>query len=157
MAMMEKIKKWNRTVLELESGIIFFGFAVQLIAMWLVPDVWKFTIGLWLGILVAVISALHMWASLQKAFDGAEGEVSKKITQTSAVRYIAIVVIFMLIAITDVGEPLAAFAGIMGLKIGAYIQPFVHKFYNRILHESDPVPMSLEEYEQRRRQTENNE
>ncbi|MBQ7360212.1 MAG: hypothetical protein IJW63_08970 [Lachnospiraceae bacterium] len=146
--MIEKIKKWNRTVLELESGIVLFGVVVQVIAMWFVPDMLKFTIGLWLGILVAMISGLHMWQSLQKAFDGFEGDASKKSARAAIVRYIAIVVIFALIIITEIGEPLAAFAGIMGLKIGAYLQPLTHKFYNKIFHESDPVPMSLEEYEE---------
>ncbi|MBQ9121890.1 MAG: hypothetical protein IJY10_00180, partial [Lachnospiraceae bacterium] len=58
------------------------------------------------------------------------------------------------VAVTEVGEPIAMFVGIMGLKIGAYIQPFTHKFYNKVFNESDPVPMSLEEYEEWRRQVE---
>ncbi len=155
--MIERIRKWNRTVLELESGIVLFGLVCQLVAMWLVPDMLKFTIGLWLGILVAMISGLHMWKSLQKAFDGFEGDASKKSARAAIVRYISIVIIFVLIVITKVGEPLAAFAGIMGLKIGAYIQPIMHKFYNKVFNESDPVPMSLEEYEEQEGQTEDKE
>lgn len=154
--MIEKIKAWNRTMLELQSGIVLFGLFCQLAAMWLVPDVVKFTIGLWLGIAIAVAAGFHMWGSLQKAFDGFEGDVTKKIATAGAIRYVVIAVCFFIVAVTEVGEPLATFAGIMALKIGAYIQPFTHKFYNKIFGESDPVPMSLEEYEEWRRQTEEN-
>ncbi len=35
----------------------------------------------------------------------------------------------------------------MMLKLAAYLQPFTHRIYNRIFHETDPVPMSLEELE----------
>ena len=152
--MIDKIKAWNRTVLELQSGILLFGLCSQLLAMWFVPDMTKFTVGLWLGILVAMAAGFHMWGSLKKAFDGFEGDVTKKITQAGIIRYLVIALCFLMVAISGVGEPLATFAGIMGLKIGAYIQPFTHKFYNKVFNESDPVPMSLEEYEEWRRQVE---
>lgn len=154
--MIERIKMWNRTVLELQSGIVLFGLFCQLIAMWFVPDMLKFTIGLWLGIVVAIATGFHMWGSLKKAFDGFEGDVTKKITQAGIIRYVIIAVCFAIVAVTEVGEPIAMFVGIMGLKIGAYIQPFTHKFYNKVFNESDPVPMSLEEYEEWRRQMEDN-
>ena len=152
--MIEKIRKWNRTLLELEMGIAVYGAVCQLVAMWFVPDMLKFTIGLWLGILVAMISGLHMLRSLQSAFDGFEGNVTKKITGSAVVRYIATAVIFVLVAVTGVGEPLATFAGMMGLKIGAYLQPLIHKLYNKVFNESDPIPMSMEELEERERQME---
>ena len=152
--MIEKLKSRNRTVLELQSGIVLFGVVCQLTAMWFVPNMLKFTIGLWLGIAVAMAAGLHMWGSLKKAFDGFEGDVTKKITQAGIIRYVVIVICFAAVAVSDVGEPIAMFVGIMALKIGAYVQPFTHKFYNKIFGESDPVPMSLEEYEEWRRQTE---
>lgn len=152
--MIEKLKSRNRTVLELQSGIVLFGAVCQLTAMWFVPNMLKFTIGLWLGIAVAMAAGLHMWGSLKKAFDGFEGDVTKKITQAGIIRYVVIVICFAAVAVSDVGEPIAMFVGIMALKIGAYVQPFTHKFYNKIFGESDPVPMSLEEYEEWRRQTE---
>lgn len=152
--MVERIKTWNRTVLELQSGIVFFGVVCQLAAMWFVPDMLKYTIGLWLGIAVAMAAGFHMWGSLKKAFDGFEGDVTKKITQAGIIRYVIIVVCFLAVAVSGVGEPIAMFVGIMALKIGAYIQPFTHRFYNKIFGESDPIPMTLEEYEEWRRQTE---
>jgi hypothetical protein len=34
----------------------------------------------------------------------------------------------------------------MSLKVGALIQPQTHKVYNRVFNETDPVPMTEEEY-----------
>ena len=152
--MIEKIKSWNRTVLELQTGICLCGLAGQLIAMWFFPDMLKFTIGLWLGVAVAMAAGFHMWGSLKKAFDGFEGDVTKKITQAGIIRYVIITVCFAIVAVTGVGDAIAMFVGLMTLKLGAYIQPFTHKFYNKIFGESDPIPMSLEEYEEWRRQAE---
>ena len=50
--------------------------------------------------------------------------------------------------IFDFISPLTAFLGIMGLKIGAYLNPFIHKaFIGLGLEEPDPEPKSLEELE----------
>ena len=155
--MIEKIRAWNRTVLELQSGIILFGVLCQFLAVWFVPDKIKYSIGLWLGILVAIAAGFHMWGTLKKAFDGFEGDVTKKVTQGGIIRYVVIAICFLAIAWSRVGEPIAAFVGIMGLKIGAYMQPVLHKFYNKVFHESDPVPMSLEEYEELQRLKEDKE
>ncbi len=44
-------------------------------------------------------------------------------TRHNIIRYVVVVVILAILMMTSIGNPLAAFAGIMGLKISAYIQP----------------------------------
>ena len=48
------------------------------------------------------------------------------------IRYGVIVIAFGVLCLLDIGNPLAAFAGIMGLKAGAYLQPFTHKIITKI-------------------------
>ena len=62
-------------------------------------------------------------------------------------RYLLIAVVLLAVYFLDVGYVLATFLGVMGLKIGAYLQPLTHKFYNRLFHETDPVPQPLAEEE----------
>ena len=50
----------------------------------------------------------------------------------ASLRYIVVCGIIVALALSGTGNPLTFFAGIMGLKIGAYIQPFVHKFSDRL-------------------------
>jgi hypothetical protein len=40
-------------------------------------------------------------------------------------------IVFLFFCLTDIAYPLAVFLGIMGLKAGAYLQPFTHKYLFR--------------------------
>ena len=55
------------------------------------------------------------------------GEYDCGLLSQNMIRYGVIVIAFGMLCMIDIGNPLAAFAGIMGLKAGAYLQPFTHK------------------------------
>lgn len=124
--MIEKIKKISETLKELLIGILFYGILVEVIGVWIVQDKVYFTIGLWFGIILAFGAAIHMWWGLNRALDLGDGAGKYALSQ-NMIRYGVIVVAFAALCIMDFGNPLAAFAGIMGLKAGAYLQPFTHK------------------------------
>jgi hypothetical protein len=145
--MMEKIRKWNRTLLELEGGIVLFGLVVQAVGVWFVPDKSGCSIGLWIGIVMSMISAWHMNFVLDRAFDGPEEFVTKQIIRGSVIRYIVLVLVYMLTAVSGIGNPIASFVGMLGMKVAAYIQPFTHKLCNKVFHEVDPIPEPLPEEE----------
>ncbi len=143
--MIEKIRNFNRTLLELESGIILFGLVVQLAGVWFFENKAYYSKGLWLGIFIALWSGAHMSHVLERAFAGPEAEVTKRVARGSVIRYVAIVLSYAAVVLSGVGNPVLAFIGLMGLKVAAYIQPFTHKFTNWIFHETDPVPEPLPE------------
>lgn len=129
---MEQGKKdSNETLQELVTGIIFVGLLEQLVFVWLVEKKLYFTIGLWIGVILAIIAACHMYWSLNKALDLGQG-ASKYALSQNMVRYGVIIVAFGVLCILDFGNPLAAFAGIMCLKAGAYLQPFTHKILSKL-------------------------
>ncbi len=127
--------KIDETLLELLMGILLFTVVCQLIGMWFVPSMAAYTIGLWIGALLAVLSAIHMWWALDRNLtinaDNEKGAVSFA-TRWSMIRYGVILIIFLVLCLTDFAYPLAAFLGIMGLKIGAYLQPLMKKILNKI-------------------------
>ena len=124
--MREKIKKISETLKELLIGILFYGILVEVIGICFINDKMHFTIGLWYGIVLALAAAVHMWWGLDRALDLGDGAGKYALSQ-NMIRYGVIVVAFGALCIMDVGNPIAAFAGIMGLKAGAYLQPFTHK------------------------------
>ena len=144
--MIEKIKSINRALLELFLGIVMLGVLSQVIGIFLFSDLWRGSVALWFGILMALVTALHMYRSLDEALSyGAEAP--KMAVRASMIRYGAFILLFAVIMLTDVWNPLITFWGLMTLKVAAYLQPFTHKFCNYLFHETDPIPQALEEEE----------
>ncbi|MBR5583379.1 MAG: hypothetical protein IKW21_02500, partial [Lachnospiraceae bacterium] len=83
-------------------------------------------LGLWYGVFLALAAAIHMWWGLDRALTLGDAAGKYAMSQ-NMIRYGVIVVAFGVLCLLDIGSPLAAFAGIMGLKAGAYLQPFTHK------------------------------
>lgn len=129
-------RRINETLLELLMGIVTFTVLCQLIGMWFVPNMVAYTLGLWIGALLAVFCAIHMWWSLDKNLtinaDNEKGATAYA-TRANIIRYFAVVIVFVILCMTDIAYPLATFLGIMGLKIGAYLQPLMKKIYDKFI------------------------
>ncbi len=144
--MTEFLKKCNRTLLELWTGMTVFGLICEIVILIFSKNRGIYSASLWIGVIMGVLSSVHMYFSLDRALDFPEGAAKKKITFSYVLRYTVIVLIFAVICITKLFNPLLVFLGYMSLKIGALIQPKTHKVYNAIFHETDPEPMTEEEY-----------
>ena len=142
----------NSTLIELITGIVLFGILSQIVATVIIimkhSRFLYYSIGIWAGIAMAIGCALHMNYSISKVLDFGEADAIKLNKKYSLIRYFSLCIIFAVIMIFDFISPLTAFLGIMGLKIGAYLNPFIHKAFIRLgLEEPDPEPKSLEELE----------
>ena len=115
------------TLIELLCGILVYGVIGQLVILCFLHDKIWLSIGWWIGVLCAVLSAYHMWWGLDRALDLGEKDAVKLITSYNLLRYAAIVIIMGIVMLTEIGNPLAAVFGVFGLKAGAYMQPFIHK------------------------------
>lgn len=142
--MKEKIVRINRTLFELEVGILIFGAACQLVGVFLPIDRESYSIGLWMGILIAMVSAFHMWWSLDRALDLEERHAVKNMSTHNILRYFLIAVVFILIAISKIANPLSAFLGIMGLKVSAYMH-FITKKISTLVYGEEILPPLIEE------------
>lgn len=146
--MIQKLKKIDRTLLELLTGIFLCSVVCQMVALLLPFDRLKSAVGIWLGALIAVFSAFHMWRSLNKAFLCDAKSAARLMAGGYLLRYLIVAVFLVFLFFTNAGHILAGFAGVMTLKMSAFLQPVTHKFYNRVFHESDPVAMPLSELEE---------
>ena len=124
--MKDSIKNISETLKELLTGIVLYGIIVEILGLCFSKQKGYFSIGLWIGILLAIAAAIHMWWGLDKGMELGDG-ATKYLLSQNMIRYGVIVIAFGVLCLLDIGNPLAAFAGIMGLKAGAYLQPFTHK------------------------------
>lgn len=122
---------YSPTLLELLIGIITFGLVTAGVGSCLVSQKVYYVLGLFLGIMMALLAAIHMAYTLDRSMYLGEA-ASKYAIGQNAVRYLFILCSFACICITDFASPLAAFLGIMGLKVGAYLQPFTHKCLRKL-------------------------
>lgn len=137
--MTDFLKKADRTLLELHTGMFFAGILCQAAGLAFAPDRLRYTESLWFGILIGIAGSLHMARTLDRAMlDGADSR--KVITGGYVLRYTFLTVLMAAVAMTDVMDVLVTFMGYMTLKVAAYLQPITHKIYNRLFHETDPVP-----------------
>ena len=122
----------NDTLLEMWLGTVLFGAVCQLGLVWFLKDKLGYSIGLWLGIMAALLTILHLSVSLEKALDLDEGGAKKHMVTQNLVRYFVLILFLVVLMITDFANPLAAFLGLMGVKAGAYLQPVLHKVFGKI-------------------------
>ena len=127
------LRRINKVLPELIIGIILYGAAVQLIGVWFVADKLRYSTGLWVGILTAVFMAIHIGIVLEDATALAgENQAKTKIIGKSVLRYVVVAVVFGAVAYFRLGNIITLFLGVMGLKAGAYLQPFTHKAIQKL-------------------------
>ena len=116
---------------EMIIGILFFGVLVQITGLIFFREKVSYAIGLWIGVVIAIATAVHMAYTMEKVVDAGEGKASAKLRTYAVLRYLVIILAVLAVYYFKIGNPLSCFAGIMGLKIGAYMQPLTHKILRR--------------------------
>lgn len=129
--MKKKLTQLSDVLPQLWAGILVYGVLCETVGLIFVKERLFYSIGLIAGIACALFMATHMAWSLNRALDMSEGDAVKKMQVHNILRYIVVVIVFFLLLFTKLGNPLAAFLGVMGLKVAAYLQPITHKFFRR--------------------------
>ncbi len=119
------LRRLNKALPELILGILLYGALLQAAGVWLAQEKLLYSTGLWIGIATAIFMAIHMAVVLEDAVSARGGQ--GKLVAMSLLRYAAVVLVFFCMTRFRLGNPLSGFAGVMGLKIAAYLQPFIHK------------------------------
>ena len=124
----------DETLKELLVGISLFEILAVVIGIWFVDSPVKYMLGVLAGAVLVLLSAIHMYWSIRKNLevnmDNASAANAYSV-KNSMIRYGVILIVFLFFCLTDIAYPLAVFLGIMGLKAGAYLQPFTHKYLFR--------------------------
>jgi len=145
------LKRMNRTLLEVLTAI-FFWTVVALAAGLILPlPAWSIRRLEWcLGILMAAVfagmSMVHMQSCLDRALDFDENTATKLIFRGYLIRYVSFATVLVITTVAKVLNPVILCLGyLLIMKVAVYSQPFTHKLYNKLFHETDPVPEPLVE------------
>lgn len=125
------MRKINETLLELWIGSVAAGLMAQVVLFIIHKELLSCTVGLWIGVLGALLGAYDMWHTLDLALDYSEADAQKSVRMRSTLRYVGFVIIILGCGFTGLANPLAAFAGVMTLKAGAFLQPVTHKILQK--------------------------
>lgn len=132
--MRKNAEKMDETLKELMTGILLFVLVCLVAGVWFVNSPLKYIMGLLIGLILALSAAWHMHWSICRNMElnvDREGAANAYAVKSSMIRYGVILVVFFAVCLTDFAYPLAVFLGIMGLKAGAYLQPFTRKYLFR--------------------------
>lgn len=119
-------RKIDQTLLELWLGILAYGVVFEIALLFFFRNL-SYSIGLWIGVFLAVAGAFHMWWSLDRGLDLPEKEAVKSMGAQNIMRYVALVVILGVLMYTKFANPILAFCGYMGMKVSAYLNPLIHR------------------------------
>ncbi len=132
------LKRINDVLPELVAEILAYGLIAWLLGVWFVEDKFRYSTGLWIGIAAAIGMAVHMAIVILDSVDLAiEKKAKVRTTLFAMLRYVVVAVLFVIVAYFRLGNVIAMFIGIMGLKVAAYLQPFVHKLLTKRDRRSD--------------------
>lgn len=120
-------KSADDTLRELLAGILFWGAAAQIICFLDRERLIYTSIGLWIGIAAAAGMAVHMKRTIEDALDLGEQGAVKHMRKGYVLRYGLTALIFGASVYFEIGNPITLLVGVMGLKIGDYLQPVTHR------------------------------
>lgn len=124
-------RKEDNILCELLILILIYGILFQIGGLFLAKEKLFFSTGLWIGILIAIFMLIYMYRILKRELGGPSKEAVKYVRLHSIIRYCIVVLVYGLVLVIPLGNPLSCFAGIMGLKLAAYFQPILHHFLQK--------------------------
>lgn len=124
-------KKIDPTLFDLCLGIFLYGIMFQIVLLIFSRKV-SYSLGLWIGVILAVAGSVHMWWSLDRGMEQASKQAAKTIGTNNLIRYFILVVVMFVLIYTDFANPIFMFCGYMGMKISAYLNPWLRRISEKV-------------------------
>lgn len=118
----------NRTVWELLLGILLTGVILEILGVMIAGDKLYYSIGLLIGVILAVFMTFSISSSVQQAVDRGEGGAKVKMISSYVIRTVVVLLVIILTSVMKLGSLVGLLLGVMTLKVAAYIQPYTHRF-----------------------------
>lgn len=130
--LIKRMRKLNDALPELLACIFAYFLIVLGIGMIFSRDKAAFALGLSIGVGCAVFMAVHMALTIDTAVSmRTEKQAAGRAVAGSVFRYAVVFIVLALVGYFGFADLIAAFIGVMGLKLSAYAQPFVLRFTGR--------------------------
>lgn len=125
---MRKIRNINQTVWELIIGIVLVNALLEVIGLIFVSQKGAYTIGLVLGMLMAIGMVFHMNISIEKAIDIGGEHAKGYMLKSYAIRTVVVLAVIVCVGVLKFANLLSLLLGVMTLKVAAYLQSITHRF-----------------------------
>ena len=125
-------KKIDPTLFDLCLGILLYGIVFQAVLLCFSRKP-AYSLGLWIGVLLAIAGAVHMWWSIDKGMDQAAKQAAKTVGTNNLIRYFTLVIVMLVLIYTDFANPIFTFCGYMGMKVSAYLNPWLGRIRSKII------------------------
>ncbi len=122
-----RIPEEDMILVELGVGLVFYGIIVQIILFFIPENLMELTMGLWAGIILAAGMSFHMKRTIEDALDIGTTGAEKHLKKNSALRMLVVMLLICMFIYFDIGNMYSLFVGVFGLKISAYLQPYIYK------------------------------
>ncbi|SFR62807.1 ATP synthase subunit I [Anaeromicropila populeti] len=118
----------KRTLKFLIVGILTYATPIALVGSFFAENKLSFLLGLAVGIIIAVSIAVHMFKSLDFCLDLDPESAEKQMKKKAVIRFVVMgLAVGAAFCFPTIFHPVGLFFGLMGLKISAYFQPFIHR------------------------------
>lgn len=124
-------RKIDPTLFELCLGILAYGVVFEIALLFFSREI-TYSLGLWIGVVLALAGAVHMWWSLNRGLDLPEKEAVKSLSIQNIIRYLILAAVLAALIGTKFANPIFTFAGYMGMKVSAYLNPLIHKLIKSV-------------------------
>ncbi len=108
-------------------GIGIYAFLIELVGVFFSDDLLAYTLGLLFGVCIAVFLFGHMAKTLDYALDLQEKEATKYVRFQSFLRLLVMLAVLTIGLLYQRFQFLTVLLGVLGLKIGALMTPFILK------------------------------
>lgn len=126
-------RKIDSTLFELCLGIFLYGIIFEMVLLFFSTEI-SYSLGLWIGVILAMAGSVHMWWSLNRGLDMPEKDAVKSMGVNNIIRYLVLVIVMAVLIYTEFANPIFTFCGYMGMKLSAYFNPLIHKVCGGKVH-----------------------
>ena len=130
-----KKKLWNKNPMltNLVIGNLFFLLVGEIIIFIVFKGKLNIMLGFLIGVILSVFMVCHMAYAIDDSVRMDEHSALKHIKKTYIVRMIALLIVFLAVWFTGVGNLAAMMFGVLVLKLSAYIQPITNRLTSKLL------------------------
>lgn len=108
-------------------GIGIYAILVEVMGIFFSENILTYTLGLLFGVVASIFLFHHMAKTLDYALDLQEGSASKYVKRQSFIRLVAMLAVLTIGMITEQFSFITVLLGLLGLKVGALMTPFILK------------------------------
>lgn len=131
---MKKVRKRkiDPTLFDLCLGILLYGVIIQIVLLCVARRA-DYSLGLWIGVVLAVAGSIHMWWSIDRSLEQASKQASKTVAANHLIRYFVLAAVMLVLIYTDFANPIFTFCGYMGMKVSAYLNPLLGRIRSKVI------------------------